>query len=57
MRSPLPPERVEIWLLVMVERFALALLRRGPFRKRVLSRVNRALERFHLEMCGNDERI
>jgi hypothetical protein len=46
-----PHPRVEIWLLVLVERFTLAVLRRGRCKRRMLARVNRALERLHLETC------
>jgi hypothetical protein len=46
-------ERVAIWLLVEIERIALSVLPRGPVRKRLLARVNRALAQMHLEVCGN----
>jgi hypothetical protein len=46
-------ERIAIWLLVKIEQISLSALPRGPVRKRVLARVNRALARMHLEVCGN----
>jgi hypothetical protein len=46
-------ERIAIWLLVKIERISLSALPRGPVRKQVLARVNRALARMHLEVCGN----
>jgi hypothetical protein len=46
-------ERVNRWLLVEIERLALSVLPRGRVRKRVLARVNRALARLHLEVCGS----
>jgi hypothetical protein len=52
-RSSRLRERVTIWLLLMSERIALSTLRRGPFRKRVLARVDSTLSRMHREMCGN----
>ena len=55
-RSPQLRERVVLWLLVMIERIALSALPRGPVRKRVLARVQRALARMHLENCGQDGR-
>jgi hypothetical protein len=51
-RSLQPRERIAIWLLVNIERIALSALPRGPVRRRVLTRVNRALARMHLEVCG-----
>ncbi len=48
-RQVLPRERVMIWLLVLIERCALAMLPRGPLRKRVLRGVDRALHRIHDE--------
>jgi hypothetical protein len=47
-------ERIAIWLLVEIERISLSVLPRGPVRKRVLARVNRALARLHLDICGSD---
>jgi hypothetical protein len=55
-RSPQLHERVALWLLVMIERIAVSALPRGPVRKRVLARVDRALARMHLENCGKDGR-
>jgi len=52
----LPRTRATIWLLVLVERCALAVLRRGPLRKRVLARVDRALQRIHAELCGRERK-
>ena len=52
----LPRTRAAIWLLVLVERCALAVLRRGPLRKRVLARVDRALQRIHAELCGRERK-
>jgi hypothetical protein len=49
-------ERVSLWLIDLIERVARAVLRCGPFRKLVLARVNRALERIHVELCGNGGR-
>jgi hypothetical protein len=52
-RSSRLRERVAVWLLVEIERLALSVLPRGRLRKRVLARVNRALARMHLEVCGS----
>jgi hypothetical protein len=49
-------ERVCLWLFDLIERAALAVLRRGPFRKLVLARVNRAVQQIHVELCGNGRR-
>jgi hypothetical protein len=49
-------ERVSLWLFDLIERVALAVLRRGPFRKLVLARVDRAVEQIHVELCGNGGR-
>jgi hypothetical protein len=58
-----PKERLQIWLLVLIERLALTVLRRGPIKKWVFSRVNRALERYSsrdlrerwAELTGDEE--
>jgi hypothetical protein len=42
-----------IWLLVMSERLALSTMPRGPFRKRVLARIDSTLARMHREKRGN----
>lgn len=52
-RSSRLRERVTLWLLVEIERIALSVLPRGPVRKRLLARVNRALAQMHPEVCGN----
>jgi hypothetical protein len=46
-------ERVILWLLVEIERMALSALPRGRVRKRVLARVDKAIVRMHLEVCGH----
>jgi hypothetical protein len=46
-------ERVNRWLLVEIERLALSVLPRGRVRKWVLARVDRALARMHLGVCGS----
>jgi hypothetical protein len=48
--------RAAIWLLVLAERCALAVLRRGALRKRVLARVDRALHQIHVELCGRERK-
>jgi hypothetical protein len=49
-------ERVSLWLLVEIERIALSVLPRGPVRKRVLARVNRALAQMQ-QHRSSDKRI
>jgi hypothetical protein len=45
-------ERAATGLLVLLERIALASLRHGPFKRRVLARVDRDLQRLHSETLG-----
>jgi hypothetical protein len=45
-------DRLIIRLLSVIERFALSVLPRGPMRKRLLERVDRALRQMHRARCG-----
>ena len=45
-------DRLIIRLLGAIERFALSVLPRGPMRKRLLGRVDRALKQMHRAHCG-----
>jgi hypothetical protein len=45
-------DRLNIRLLDMIERLALSVLPRGPLRKYLLERVDRALKQMHRDRCG-----
>jgi hypothetical protein len=50
--QPVLRERIIAWLLETLEWFALSVIPRGPLRKRLLGRVDRAFARMHRRICS-----
>jgi hypothetical protein len=51
-RSPRLSERTLVGLVGLIERLALRLIHRGPFRRRVLAQLDQVIAGMHSEICG-----